>query len=94
MESNREDELPLRQGEMIYVIEKSESGWWKGRCDDGRIGWLPASYLRTPTSQEAQEKKKVNIFCFRSTPNFVFKLKPYLFTCLSVLFVETNSKYS
>ena len=67
LESNREDEVSLKKGEMIYVIEKSESGWWKGRCDDGRGGWLPASYLRTPTSQEVQEKKKVNkCFCFRS----------------------------
>ena len=58
--SNVEDELSLKKGELIYVIEKSASGWWKGRCDDDRAGWLPASYLRPPESHEVQEKKKVS----------------------------------
>lgn len=67
LECNSEDELSLKRGEMIYVVEKSESGWWKGRCDDGRAGWFPASYLRAPTSQEVQEKKKVyRLPCFCS----------------------------
>lgn len=97
MECNREDELSLKKGEMIYVLEKSESGWWKGRCDDGKAGWLPASYLRAPTSQEIQEKKKVKHlvlsclclhFCVQTETMFV-----YLFV-LCVIYVETNSKYS
>ena len=78
LESNMEDELSLKKGEIIYVIEKSASGWWKGRSDDGRAGWLPASYLRSPTSHEVQEKKKV----IMSVSNFCFKteaMSVYLF---------------
>lgn len=83
MKSTGEDELSLKKGDMIYVIEKSESGWWKGRCDDGRAGWLPASYLRSPTSQEMQEKKKVSTcVCVKSALNFVWKLKLYF--CLLI----------
>ena len=57
--STKEDELSLKTGNMLRIMEKSDSGWWKGRCDNGDTGWLPASYLRVPTAQELQEKKEV-----------------------------------
>ena len=93
LECNREDELSLTKGELIYVFEKSESGWWKGRCDDERAGWLPASYLRPPTSQEVQDKKKVEHLCFCYVCIIIFcihcvnKLKPCLFICLFCYFM-------
>ena len=59
LESTKEDELSLKTGDMLYIVEKSDSGWWKGRCDNGDTGWLPASYLRAPTAQELQDKRKV-----------------------------------
>ena len=39
-----EDELVLKKGDRITVIEKKEDGWWKGKI--GRqSGWFPSNYV-------------------------------------------------
>lgn len=37
-------ELPLRQGDIVDLEEKEESGWWLVK-KDGVSGWAPADYL-------------------------------------------------
>ena len=43
-DATREDELSIRQGDVISVYEKGEDGWWKGEVH-GRIGLFPANYV-------------------------------------------------
>lgn len=39
-----DDELALKKGDKITVIEKKEDGWWKGKI--GRqSGWFPSNYV-------------------------------------------------
>lgn len=38
------DELSLIKNARIYVIEKSDDGWWKGNLD-GQTGWFPSNYV-------------------------------------------------
>ncbi|KRZ09702.1 Cytoplasmic protein NCK2, partial [Trichinella zimbabwensis] len=40
----REDEIELRKGDQIEVLEKSSDGWWRGQCSD-RVGWFPSNYV-------------------------------------------------
>ncbi|KAH3684684.1 hypothetical protein WICPIJ_004349 [Wickerhamomyces pijperi] len=41
-------ELPLTQGEIIYIVKKDETGtgWWLGkRLDGSKEGWVPGNYI-------------------------------------------------
>jgi len=40
-----EDELRLRKGDIITVIDKSDQNWWRGRSN-GMEGLFPASYAK------------------------------------------------
>lgn len=39
-------ELTLRTGEIVFVLEKDASGWWRGIKDDGSNGWFPPEFLQ------------------------------------------------
>jgi hypothetical protein len=39
-------QLSLLSGETIYVLDKLGGGWWKGRTEDGEVGFFPGSYVR------------------------------------------------
>ena len=47
---DEEDELTLRRGDIIRVIEKDNSGWWKGELR-GRQGLFPRHAVE-PVHQE------------------------------------------
>ena len=50
-EASSDQELMLRSGDLVTVLDKSDSGWWKGECE-GRSGWFPETYVEpviTPT---------------------------------------------
>ncbi|KAI0082484.1 hypothetical protein K474DRAFT_1655259 [Panus rudis PR-1116 ss-1] len=40
-----EDELTVREGETLLVLEREGDEWWKVRNQDGLVGVVPASYL-------------------------------------------------
>jgi hypothetical protein len=39
------DELTLKKGEVIVILEKMPDGWWKGQIG-GRTGVFPANYVK------------------------------------------------
>lgn len=39
-----DDELSFKEGQIIRVLEKDPSGWWKGELG-GHIGWVPFNYV-------------------------------------------------
>ena len=94
LESTKEDELTLKRGDILHIVEKSDSGWWKGRANDGETGWLPASYLRAPTAKELQEKKEVykTVTMFLSYFTNVYKIQAYIMLTvvsnLIVIYIE------
>jgi hypothetical protein len=38
-------ELTIRKGDIIYVISKDETGWWKGKCKN-KIGFFPSNFVK------------------------------------------------
>ncbi|RUS91077.1 hypothetical protein EGW08_001205 [Elysia chlorotica] len=48
--AQRADEISLSKGERIMVIERSSDGWWRGRKDDGSVGWFPSNYVEEVTA--------------------------------------------
>lgn len=47
-----DDELVLKKGDRITVLEKKEDGWWKGKIGK-ESGWFPSNYVH------AEENSKV-----------------------------------
>jgi len=39
-----DNQLELRGGEIIWLIDRGSSGWWKGEID-GRTGFFPYTYV-------------------------------------------------
>jgi hypothetical protein len=39
-------QLSLIAGEHIAVLDKLSGGWWKGRNEEGEVGFFPGSYVR------------------------------------------------
>ena len=44
--SSDKGQLSLLPGETIWVLDKLGGGWWKGRNEDGDVGFFPGSYVR------------------------------------------------
>lgn len=43
--SGGENELSLNKSELMMVLEKPEGDWWRGRLQNGSVGWVPKAYL-------------------------------------------------
>ena len=41
-----DDELDLKKGQLYTILQKSESGWWYARNENGEEGWIPSNYLK------------------------------------------------
>ena len=46
-------ELILREGEDVWILEKDESGWWRGATADGARGWFPSTYVEQSLDESA-----------------------------------------
>lgn len=42
--ASRDDELNLRKGDCVEILEKEGDGWWRGKVG-AREGWFPANYV-------------------------------------------------
>ena len=42
---NPASEVPLRKGDVVAIVLRTDSGWWRARLQDGRVGFVPATYL-------------------------------------------------
>ena len=50
----RADELGLKKGEEIIVLEKEGDGWWRGRSGN-KEGWFPANYVEEKVTEPAND---------------------------------------
>ncbi|BFZ06131.1 hypothetical protein BsWGS_09170 [Bradybaena similaris] len=62
--ADRVDEISLSKGERIIVIEKSSDGWWRGRKDDGSVGWFPSNYVEESSSSGGSSNQDNNLLYF------------------------------
>ncbi|KZT62262.1 hypothetical protein CALCODRAFT_490018 [Calocera cornea HHB12733] len=53
-EAQSEDELTVREGDALIVVDRlSSEDWWKCRNDRGQEGVVPSSYVELESSEEA-----------------------------------------
>eukprot|EP00128_Syssomonas_multiformis_P007765 Colp12_sorted_trinity150504_noHs@31508 len=46
--AQQKDELSFKEGEILYILDKSDPGWWKARVGD-REGLIPSNYVAENT---------------------------------------------
>jgi hypothetical protein len=63
-EAHRDDEITLREGDVVLVFEAAESGWWRGSVGQ-KDGWFPGSYVEPIITEDVLDDKPV------STADFV-----------------------
>ena len=44
------DELNLKEGDKLEILNRDASGWWTGRLLDGRQGLFPGNYIKEVAS--------------------------------------------
>ncbi|KAK9723271.1 hypothetical protein K7432_002068 [Basidiobolus ranarum] len=59
--------LPFKQGQLIHVHNKDDSGWWDGTCN-GLRGWFPSSYVISIEEVESQDNP-FNLSHFNQSPD-------------------------
>ena len=50
--ATRDDELDVKKGDRILVVEKENDGWWKGECN-GKVGWFPNNYVDSVDTKDS-----------------------------------------
>jgi actin cytoskeleton-regulatory complex protein SLA1 len=72
-----ENELEIQEGELLYLLEKGEDGWWKAKKkaaddeDDEPTGLIPANYV-----------EKVGLTkVFRADPPSLSPTYPFFHVC-------------
>ncbi|NXI51244.1 NCF1 factor, partial [Chloroceryle aenea] len=58
-EKSSKSEMALKAGDMVDVVEKSESGWWFCQLKNKR-GWVPAAYLEPTDGPDESEEQEPN----------------------------------
>ncbi|XP_046543039.1 osteoclast-stimulating factor 1-like [Haliotis rubra] len=47
-EAQQNDELTFDEGDLLYIIDKTDSSWWKAKCG-GKVGLIPSNYVEDNT---------------------------------------------
>lgn len=45
------EELVFKAGDLITVVDRTDSDWWWGRLPNGRGGWFPTAFVRILVNQ-------------------------------------------
>ncbi|KAM5151810.1 LOW QUALITY PROTEIN: uncharacterized protein ACMZJ9_010065 [Mantella aurantiaca] len=69
-EAQNSDEISVRVGVVVEVIEKSENGWWL-ICYNGRFGYAPAMFLKPYNNPHQNLNVLFGCERFGSTPNLL-----------------------
>jgi len=56
--ASRDDELNLRKGQIVDILEKSADGWWMGRSE-GKDGWFPSNFVEMKSEISAGDSANV-----------------------------------
>ena len=60
-DAENNDELTLKEGDMVKVLDQEEEGWWKGELN-GKIGVFPSNFVELvkgppPSTDEPQPER-------------------------------------
>lgn len=71
--SRHQDELDLKAGYKVTVIDSLDPDWWKGKCL-GRSGFFPSKYVTKLSSGEKPLQVRINIIQLTFTQTHFFDL--------------------
>ncbi len=58
-----EEELSIKEGEILTLLDRSDDNWWYGNSEEKGYGWFPSSYVTIlrllPTQQQPQLESHV-----------------------------------
>ena len=54
------NEISLRMGSVVEVVDKNENGWWLVQNEEGQTGWAPAGYLEPVHKFQESEEPEPN----------------------------------
>jgi hypothetical protein len=54
-----ETEISFATGDVIIIIEKNDSGWWKGKIDDSTEGWFPSDFVELLGEKEPSIEERL-----------------------------------
>ena len=58
-EAQEDDHLSFVAGEIIKVVEKDDSGWWKGKKENEEaLLWFPSNFVQEIEEKESQEEEQ------------------------------------
>ncbi len=86
-QATNEDELDLKKGEEIIVMEKEADGWWRGRCGT-KIGWFPFNYVEEKADNPPPSMPGAGAI---ATPPAAEKPKEKAFICGVIALYSFNS---
>ena len=61
--ANEDDELSLKRGEIVEVLDEKDDGWWKGLLN-GKEGFFPSNYVKlekNPISISKPQRASISI---------------------------------
>ena len=64
----QQDELPLREGELVYGLSKDKDDWWTGTNASGRQGVFPGNYVERVAQQSAVATRQPAQVPFKANP--------------------------
>jgi len=44
-DATEENEISFKEGDTLYLVEKDDSGWWKGKTEKGKEGVFPSNFV-------------------------------------------------
>lgn len=68
----KENELSLKKGDVVTVLEQNRSGWWKGQIN-GEIGRFPSNFCRVLEEAELEE---LQFLSNEGNPNIMLSTSP------------------
>ena len=66
-DGQRSDQLSFKRGDILYVYEMPESGWWLGKDSSGRSGIFPYNYVQLHSDDPAAYPVVRALFDFHGT---------------------------
>ncbi|RHZ54807.1 hypothetical protein Glove_423g32 [Diversispora epigaea] len=58
-DADGDDEITLKEEEVVVILDKSEADWWKGRNENGEVGLFPSNYVELITEKDTEPSKQV-----------------------------------
>jgi hypothetical protein len=53
-DARTKDDLTIRKSDLLEIINRKSTTWWKAKNENGQEGWIPSSYVAKRDSLESE----------------------------------------